>query len=93
MKCPACQFDNQEGVKFCEQCGAKFEIQCPNCQAKVPSTVKFCGECGHNLTHPSKPIPKELSFDEKLQKIQRYLPQGLTEKILSQRQEHRNLRS
>jgi class 3 adenylate cyclase len=29
--------------------------------------------------------PKELSFDEKLTKIQKYLPKGLTEKILSQR--------
>jgi class 3 adenylate cyclase/predicted ATPase len=29
--------------------------------------------------------PKELSFDEKIDKIQRYLPKGLTEKILSQR--------
>jgi class 3 adenylate cyclase len=85
MKCSTCQFDNREGVKFCEQCGAKFEIQCPKCRAKVPSTVKFCGECGCNLTQPVKPIPWELSFDEKLVKIQKYLPQGLTEKILSQK--------
>jgi len=46
---------------------------------------KFCGECGQNLTAPSEPVVKELSFDEKLDKIQRYLPEGLTEKILSQR--------
>ena len=30
-------------------------------------------------------IPKALSFDEKLEKIQRYLPGELTEKILAQR--------
>lgn len=29
--------------------------------------------------------PRDLSHDEKLEKIQRYLPEGLTEKILSQR--------
>jgi len=29
--------------------------------------------------------PKDLSFDEKLDKIQRYLPKGLTDKILSQK--------
>jgi class 3 adenylate cyclase len=34
---------------------------------------------------PSKQAAKELSFDEKLDKIQRYLPKGITEKILSQR--------
>ena len=33
----------------------------------------------------SEPVVKELSFDEKSDKIQRYLPKGLTEKILSQR--------
>ena len=34
---------------------------------------------------PAKPIPKDLSFDEKLAKIQKYLPKDLTEKILAQR--------
>lgn len=85
MKCPECQFDNREGIKFCEECGAKMELKCPKCGAEIPFGTKFCGECGHDLSHPSKPIPKELSFDEKLAKIQRYLPDGLTEKILSQR--------
>jgi hypothetical protein len=42
-------------------------------------------ECGHNLSLPSEPSPKDVSLDEKLAKIQRYLPKGLTEKILSQR--------
>ncbi len=26
MKCPECQFENREMVKFCEECGAKFEL-------------------------------------------------------------------
>jgi class 3 adenylate cyclase len=37
------------------------------------------------LSLPSEPSPKDLSLDEKLAKIQRYLPKGLTEKILAQR--------
>jgi predicted ATPase/class 3 adenylate cyclase len=37
------------------------------------------------LTLPQEPLPKEQSFDEKLNKIQRYLPKGLTEKILAQK--------
>ncbi|MFC1886925.1 hypothetical protein ACFLZM_07705, partial [Thermodesulfobacteriota bacterium] len=37
------------------------------------------------LSLPSEPLSKDLSFDEKLLKIQRYLPKGLIEKILSQR--------
>ncbi len=85
MKCPKCQSDNREGVKFCEECGAKMEILCPSCGAFIPIGKKFCGECGQELTIPSESPPKELSFDEKLARIQRYLPEGLTEKILSQR--------
>jgi len=85
MKCLECQFDNREGVKFCEKCGAKMELVCPNCGAKIPFDRQFCGECGHNLTSPSEPVVKEVSFNEKLDKIQRYLPKGLTEKILAQR--------
>jgi class 3 adenylate cyclase/tetratricopeptide (TPR) repeat protein len=37
------------------------------------------------LTTPQEPVVKELSFDEKIDKIQRYLPKGLTDKILSQK--------
>jgi predicted amidophosphoribosyltransferase len=33
MKCPKCQFDNREGIKFCEECGAKMELKCPKCGA------------------------------------------------------------
>lgn len=85
MKCPKCQFENIEGVKFCEECGTKMEVQCPSCDAFIPLGKKFCGECGHNLTLSPKPSPKALSFDEKIAKIQLYLPNGLKEKILSQK--------
>ena len=50
MRCPKCQFGNREGVKFCEECGAKFELNCPACKANIPIGRKFCGECGHDLT-------------------------------------------
>jgi len=85
MQCPECQTENPDTQKFCGECGIKLEKTCPGCGAKNPPQYKFCGECGHNLTSPSEPSPKELSFDEKIDKIQRYLPKGLTEKILAQR--------
>jgi class 3 adenylate cyclase/predicted ATPase len=89
MKCPSCESDNREGAKFCNECGQKFELTCPQCGTSNRPGSKFCDECGHNLTLPSEPSPKpppqDLSFDEKLEKIQRYLPKGLTEKILSQK--------
>jgi len=86
MKCPKCQFENREGAKFCSECGHKFELTCPDCGTTNRPGAKFCDECGHNFTPPSEPpLPKPLSFDEKIDKIQRYLPKGLTDKILSQR--------
>jgi class 3 adenylate cyclase/tetratricopeptide (TPR) repeat protein len=86
MKCPKCQFDNEADAKFCVKCGSKLEIPCPECGKSNRLESQFCKECGHNLTHPSETPRKELSFDEQIDKIQRYLPKGLTEKILSQRQ-------
>jgi class 3 adenylate cyclase/tetratricopeptide (TPR) repeat protein len=85
MKCPNCQFDNPEGSNFCLKCGGKLELHCPQCGNALPSVAEFCNKCGHKLILPTEAQPKDLSFDEKLNKIQRYLPKGLTEKILSQR--------
>jgi class 3 adenylate cyclase/tetratricopeptide (TPR) repeat protein len=49
MKCPQCQFENRDGVRFCEQCGTKMEIECPGCKAKLSLDTKFCGQCGHEV--------------------------------------------
>jgi class 3 adenylate cyclase len=85
MKCPKCQAENSNERKFCRECGAKLLLMCPQCGSENLPSDKFCGECGHNLTLPSEPPPRDLSYDEKIEKIQRYLPEGITEKILSQR--------
>jgi len=49
MKCPKCQFENRDGIKFCEECGTKIELKCPKCGAEIPPGRKFCGECGQKL--------------------------------------------
>lgn len=60
-------------------------MYCPECQVENPEGSKFCNECGHNFHLTSNATPQVFSFDEKIEKIKRYLPQGLTEKILSQK--------
>ena len=79
MKCPSCQFENPEGIKFCGGCGSKLELICPNCNYSNPHNFRFCGECGHNL-NISITTPKEFSFDEKIAKLQKYLPKGIKKK-------------
>jgi class 3 adenylate cyclase/tetratricopeptide (TPR) repeat protein len=90
MQCPRCQTENPETKKFCRKCGAKLLIVCPQCNSECLPADEFCGECGYPLSDTSKPAPndltpKDLTFDEKLAKIQKYLPGNITEKILSQR--------
>jgi class 3 adenylate cyclase/tetratricopeptide (TPR) repeat protein len=85
MKCPKCDFENPDSARFCNECGNKLEIHCSECGKVNPLGSKFCNECGHTLAVSIRPAVKELSFDEKLAKIQRYLPKDLTQKILAQR--------
>ncbi|UCC59304.1 MAG: AAA family ATPase, partial [Dehalococcoidia bacterium] len=85
MKCTKCEFENPEDADFCVECGVPVEFYCPQCGVATPATGKFCKKCGQNLQRKEVALPVDLSFEEKLEKIQRYLPDGLTEKILAQR--------
>ena len=85
MQCTKCRFENPEKAKFCIECGALMEFHCPQCGEITPVTGKFCMECGHNLSQPTEKPTADIAFDEKIRKIQKYLPEGITEKILSQR--------
>ncbi|HYA93865.1 MAG TPA: zinc ribbon domain-containing protein [Thermodesulfobacteriota bacterium] len=59
-----------------------MDLKCPKCGTEIPLGKKYCGDCGHDLSLPSRPIPKELSFEKKLVKIQQYLSKGITQKTL-----------
>ena len=85
MQCTKCRFENAASVKFCVECGVKLKIVCKNCGTNNYPSHKFCKNCGLALVIPSESSPRELSFDEKLEKIQKYLPKGIADKILSQR--------
>jgi class 3 adenylate cyclase len=85
MECPKCRADNPDDNAFCRKCGAKLVKLCPQCGSEYLPVDVFCGKCGHDLGVPSEPSPKEFSIDEQLEKIKRYLPKALTDKVLAQR--------
>ncbi len=76
MKCPRCQAQNREGVRFCEDCGASLAFTCPRCGAEVFPDKKFCGSCGAPPVAP----PAGTFVSPKS-----YTPKHLAEKILTSR--------
>jgi len=64
MKCPKCQFENPERMKFCGECGSKLERICPSCNLSNPANFKFCGECGFDLKKAEEASPAD-DLDQK----------------------------
>ena len=81
MHCPSCAFENPEGLKFCNECGALLWMPCPQCGFANQPQAKFCGECGTALplrARASTAPPLALRPHAPLS----YTPAHLTEKIL-----------
>lgn len=75
MKCVSCNYENQEGAKFCRSCGAKLElsaiikqtaslVKCISCGFDNIASAKFCAKCGKKVTGEASPIPVESSIDQ-----------------------------
>jgi class 3 adenylate cyclase/tetratricopeptide (TPR) repeat protein len=60
-------------------------MKCLTCHFENPDDMLFCGKCGQELRRVSASPPQVLSAEEKLERIQRYLPEGLAKKILAQK--------
>jgi class 3 adenylate cyclase/predicted ATPase len=55
--CAACQAANEDGRKFCGECGASLTAACPSCGTPNAPGVKFCGECGTKLEGAATAAP------------------------------------
>ncbi|MBI3988378.1 MAG: AAA family ATPase [candidate division NC10 bacterium] len=74
MRCPACQHENSQAAKFCEECGTRLIRACSRCGQEVSPRAKFCPECGQSLAE----APPAGRFGS----AQAYTPKHLAEKIL-----------
>ncbi len=74
VNCLRCQAQNREGVRFCEECGARLELACPVCGGGAIPGKRFCGNCG-------TPLAGETGGRH--QTPNAYTPKHLAEKILT----------
>src|SRR6266516_4484813 len=51
MECPSCGSTNQDGNRFCGNCGAPLPQYCGACGRKNPIGNSYCGFCGAPLTN------------------------------------------
>ncbi|MFC1534774.1 zinc ribbon domain-containing protein [Thermodesulfobacteriota bacterium] len=85
MKCSQCGFESRNDKNFCIKCETKLTLTCPRCNSAVKNGEIYCGRCGHRLSTQSEQTSHGQSFVEKLSRIQRHLPNGLTEKVLAKK--------
>jgi class 3 adenylate cyclase/tetratricopeptide (TPR) repeat protein len=78
MRCPRCQYENEAGAKFCEECAAPLARACAKCGRPLSPTAKFCPECAHPAGLSAAP-PSAQRFDSP----ESYTPRHLAEKILT----------
>ena len=57
MNCPACQHENREGAKFCEECASPLKRTCTGCGSPLRPGAKFCDECGAPAAAATRPVP------------------------------------
>jgi hypothetical protein len=60
-------------------------MKCQRCGFESPAEMHFCGKCGYELTASSDLSSQVHPLEEKLARIQRYLPGSLAKKILAQK--------
>jgi class 3 adenylate cyclase/tetratricopeptide (TPR) repeat protein len=75
MRCTQCQAENREGLRFCEDCGARLAATCASCGAEVTPGKRFCGSCGAAVT--------ACQTEGRFTSPQTYVPKHLAEKILT----------
>lgn len=68
IKCPNCNEELEDGIKFCGNCGQKITetVTCQNCGQQNSTEFSFCKSCGASLSNnaaaPAEPIEKKTAL-------------------------------
>ncbi len=49
VKCPACELEQPNTLKFCSSCGISLKNCCSQCGGELRDEWHYCGECGHKI--------------------------------------------
>ncbi len=63
IKCPACNFENEEGAKFCSNCNEPLATQSfsknnPFLKKEKERVMRTCGNCGFSLPEGATKCPE-----------------------------------
>ena len=84
MECAACQAENPESARFCNQCAGPLAAACPHCEHANPPGARFCNECGQPLA-PAAAKGGAGGGSGATRSPRDYTPRHLAEKILNQK--------
>jgi class 3 adenylate cyclase/tetratricopeptide (TPR) repeat protein len=66
MICSSCGTENEQGRKFCGNCGTALSIVCGVCATPNAPGTKFCGECGSPITsEPAAEVARDTPSAER----------------------------
>src|SRR6476659_5661046 len=63
MECPSCGSANQDGHRFCGNCGSPLPPCFGVCGRENPIGNSYCGYCGAPLTSAAAPPERSLAVD------------------------------
>jgi class 3 adenylate cyclase len=89
VRCSACRHESPDGVRFCGECGANFEVICSACGQNTPAGGRFCDHCGEALPLDSPTISKDPdaapggpgSFASGRYRVERFLGEGAKKRV------------
>jgi len=81
MLCTGCGAENDNGARFCSQCGKPAATACNACGAQLPAGARFCSNCGNQVGGVAAGTEDPTTEPD----LARYVPRELLERLEASR--------